>query len=309
LGCFDKKSSHDRGRGFTSKYELEAKGTEISRLGETMMTAGTEKGGAVTPGQKSSQTPTSPSFSSVFSFSTSDSASRETHRFTQRVTLVCICFCKHNPYFNIPAKPFSNQFEEVLAQFPNSSTMAAIPSKPSTPPAQDSTWLNWLYGLVFRQAQEVQNEENIPRDPLLVSEIFSNWQVVESPEDKLNSLKAKLEKQERAQELQQFKNRRKFTRALEFFVSAITMFSKDESHLLAHKIDPNSRAAIMSRIIASFQTMWFRTLESMFFKDAEHTLALAHAWKQFEDNYAETKYSKNILGSMKDIGTFIYHGS
>jgi len=150
-------------------------------------------------------------------------------------------------------------------------------------------------------------EDPTQQQTLLESNIFDNWNLVESQEDKLQRTRASIDRKERLYELHSIK-RRQFTKSIQEFQTALDTFANTagDRTFIKQGLDPNSRSAIITKIVQQASPLWLRNFQILAKSyDGISTRDL----DEFAQSFFDSTYAKNVVGAVKDIGDFIYHGA
>jgi hypothetical protein len=126
--------------------------------------------------------------------------------------------------------------------------------------------------------------------------------------------KTKFERMERLQELTSISDAARSLKKLA--QSEITYTRLFGSPFLSHEeliacqnpLEPNTRSAIISKLLHWYSGSYLKTLQRIYFSP-ENADASVSSWDVFADQFMETKYRKGVIGSMKDIAVLIYHGT
>lgn len=184
-------------------------------------------------------------------------------------------------------------------------------STPDTLSSSPNSWGIWIYSWFSRSAPESNANKATGQHPLEESDIFANWEAILSQEDQLLATKAKVERQQRLQEIHSIQDAAKGLKkmaqneATYARLFGAPFLSNEELVACKNPLEPNTRSAIISKLLHWYSGSYLKALQRLYFADETHNAA---SWDIFVEGYQETKYKKGIVGSMKDIAVLIYHG-
>jgi hypothetical protein len=202
-------------------------------------------------------------------------------------------------------------FDATTTQLP---APLSVPEASHSIPSNTNTWTSWLYNLFTTPNSNQTPTTGTGRNLLEESDLNASWVAIPSQEDIIMATKTKFERMERLQELTSISDAARSLKKLA--QSEITYTRLFGSPFLSHEeliacqnpLEPNTRSAIISKLLHWYSGSYLKTLQRIYFSP-ENADASVSSWDVFADQFMETKYRKGVIGSMKDIAVLIYHGT
>lgn len=186
----------------------------------------------------------------------------------------------------------------------------------ATTTSQPTGWMAWIVSLFYGHGQHQSSLEDDQTSPqirsLEESVIEDNWVLIESQLDKLFQETTNKRADEIKQELEALRNQRSSMPAPKLqntFFKIKQLFDEideETAEQLAYPLTGNDRASICSTIVSEDGCSWLNALKSVL---VDKVTNLPELWEKFENEFYETKFAKNIAGTMKDLSFFVYNAA